>query len=131
MRCSSSSNMKNDNKSGDEARLTRLIADFVKKSKIIWLFWMFVCEAIVAPVVSSCLTFWNEATDFIVAYHAFKDGEVLLGTSIVMTPFLPALIIFIYKMNTNGPFVKKQFFPFEGDLPIVTHPLSKFPAQSY
>ena len=86
---SSSSNMGRNKQLGNKQRLRKILDGFAKKSKIIWLFCKFVCEAIVLPIVSSCLTFWNEATDFIVAYHAIKDGEVVLGLFIGMIPFLP------------------------------------------
>ena len=81
--------MRRNKQLGEKQRLRKILDDFAKKSNIIWLFCKFVCEAIVLPIVSSCLTFWNEATDFIVAYHAIKDGEVVLGLFIGMIPFLP------------------------------------------
>ena len=96
------------------------------QSRILSLFCKYVLGAVILPLLSISLPFWNESSDFIVAVNAMKDEEWFLGILIGIIPFfVPTLyLILLHRSSTLKDLyrtmnvTKHETFPF---LQILGH----------
>ena len=96
------------------------------QSRILSLFCKYVLGAVILPLLSISLSFWNESSDFIVAVNAMKDEEWFLGILIGIIPFfVPTLyLILLHRSSTLKDLyrtmnvTKHETFPF---LQILGH----------
>jgi|OM-RGC.v1.023803599 hypothetical protein len=101
------------------------------QGRVTLLFCEYIWAAYILPIISICLSLWNETSDFLVAANAIDDGRHVMGILIGITPFLfPCLIIF---RTLTNPYLKQHFrimkvahyesFPF---LQIIGHLKARF-----
>ena len=107
-------------------QIQKLFEYLILQSRILSLLCKHVVGAVILPLLSISLSFWNESSDFIVAVNAMTDGEWFLGILIGIIPFwLPSLYwILLGNSSTLKDFyrtmnvTKYETFPF---LQILGH----------